>query len=77
MAPEIKCKACGSTDFALTDYESLLALSSDLAVFTLRCPHCKTPTVVVCSIPEEIRADIDAAADKLGAGMGGTRSAGR
>lgn len=77
MSSPVACTACGSTDFDLADYESLLSLSATTALFTLRCPHCGTQVTAVCAIPEELRADVKAAADKVGAGMGGKRPAGR
>ena len=70
MATIVKCPECGSTDFDLRDYESMMVLCSSLALFNLRCPHCGAEVSSVCTIPSELRDDIDFAALKMGAGMG-------
>ena len=40
MKAKVTCPACGADDVDVRSYESLMALRSDLALFTLTCPHC-------------------------------------
>lgn len=75
MSVTVTCKGCGSTNFDLHDYESMMVLSRNLALFTLRCPDCGMLTSSVCAIPEDLHAVVDEAARKLGAGMGDVRNA--
>jgi uncharacterized Zn finger protein len=70
MAAVVKCPSCGTTDFDLLQYESMMVLSSQLALFTLRCPRCGTVVSSVCAIPDALREDIALAALEVGAGMG-------
>ncbi len=77
MKAFITCKRCGAEDLDLARYETLLALSSDLAVFTLRCPHCHARISAVCPIPPDLKAEVAEAASKMGAGMGGAHPASR
>lgn len=70
MAAVVKCPSCGTTDFNLRQYESMMVLSSQLALFALRCPRCGTVVSSVCSIPAELREDVALAALEVDAGMG-------
>lgn len=70
----VTCPACGSTDFDLAAYDSMMVLGRDLALFTLTCPVCGTHVSSVCTIPAALRPDVEAAARALGAGMGGKRT---
>lgn len=70
MDAVVKCPACGAVGFDLSSYESMMVLTSDYALFTLRCPHCNTKVSNVCAIPPKLRYDVEAAASKLHCGMG-------
>ena len=62
--------ACGADDVDVRSYESLMALRSDLALFTLTCPHCAARISALLTIPPELREEVVFAAIELGAGMG-------
>lgn len=64
------CPACGADDVDVRSYESLMALRSDLALFTLTCPHCAARISALLTIPPELREEVVFAAIELGAGMG-------
>ena len=65
MKAKVTCPACGADDV-----ESLMALRSDLALFTLTCPHCAARISALLTIPPELREEVVFAAIELGAGMG-------
>ena len=67
---KVTCPACGADDVDVRSYESLMALRSDLALFTLTCPHCAARISALLTIPPELREDVVFAAIELGAGMG-------
>ena len=60
----------GADDVDVRSYESLMALRSDLALFTLTCPHCAARISALLTIPPELREEVVFAAIELGAGMG-------
>ena len=70
MKPSVVCPKCGSADFDLSAYESMIVLTRDLALFTLRCTHCDARVSSLCSIPPEPREEVQFAAIEIGAGMG-------
>ena len=67
---KVACPACGADDVDVRSYESLMALRSDLALFTLTCPHCAARISALLTIPPELREEVVFAAIELGAGMG-------
>ena len=67
---KVTCPACGADDVDVRSYESLMALRSDLALFTLTCPHCAARISALLTIPPELREEVVFAARELGAGMG-------
>lgn len=67
---KVTCPACGADDVGVRSYESLMALRSDLALFTLTCPHCAARISALLTIPPELREEVVFAAIELGAGMG-------
>ena len=67
---KVTCPACGVDDVDVRSYESLMALRSDLALFTLTCPHCAARISALLTIPPELREEVVFAAIELGAGMG-------
>jgi hypothetical protein len=48
----------------------MIVLTCDLALFTLRCTHCDARVSSLCSIPPELREEVQFAAIEIGAGMG-------
>lgn len=64
------CPACGGTRLDLRGYESMMVLSNECALFSVRCPDCKTTVSTVQMIPAELRSDVSRAAARVGAGMG-------
>jgi len=70
MSPAITCPTCGETRFDLCQYDSMMVLREDVALFTLRCPHCAASVSTVHAIPPQLREEIQFAAFELGAGMG-------
>lgn len=67
---KVTCPACGADDVDVRSYESLMALRSDMALFTLTCPHCAARISALLTIPPELREEVVFAAIELGAGMG-------
>ncbi|MBQ9069661.1 MAG: UDP-N-acetylmuramoylalanyl-D-glutamate--2,6-diaminopimelate ligase [Eggerthellaceae bacterium] len=70
MGTVVECAKCGSTEFDLREFESMMVLCDQLALFGLRCSRCRSHVFAVCVIPHELQPQIEAAAAKLGAGMG-------
>ena len=70
MGTVVKCARCGSTDFDLHEYETMMVLCSELALFGLRCPQCAAHVAAVCVIPQDMLEQVRAAASAVGAGMG-------
>ena len=77
MATVVTCETCGSTDFDLHDYCSIMVLSPERALFTLECPKCGTKVTTLSPIPQDMRSGIVAAARKMNAGMGGYETSNR
>lgn len=69
----LTCPSCNEPDLDLTDYESMMVLNKDTALFTLECPHCAQKISSVCTIPSHLREEVLFAALELGAGMGGEK----
>ena len=40
MSRNMICPACKAADLDLCCYEAMMVVREDLALFTLRCPHC-------------------------------------
>ncbi|MEG0071311.1 MAG: UDP-N-acetylmuramoylalanyl-D-glutamate--2,6-diaminopimelate ligase [Raoultibacter sp.] len=70
MGEIMQCPACGATGFDLAEYESMMVLRADTALFTLRCPTCGAEVSSVAHIPAFLREEVRFAAIELGAGMG-------
>lgn len=70
MSPAITCPTCGETRFDVCKYESMMVLREDVALFTLKCPHCASSVSAVNGIPPQLREEVKFAAIELGAGMG-------
>ncbi|HIR00673.1 MAG TPA: UDP-N-acetylmuramoylalanyl-D-glutamate--2,6-diaminopimelate ligase [Candidatus Aveggerthella stercoripullorum] len=70
MGKILKCPNCGETRFNLTDYDSMMVLRADVALFTLRCPGCGAHVSSLANIPADLREEVRFAAIETGAGMG-------
>lgn len=70
MAQTLTCPACGFRDLDLNDYESMIVLRADLALFSLRCNRCASKISSVQPIPAALREEVRFAAIEIGAGMG-------
>lgn len=69
MTPSLTCPACGA-HLDVCSYASMLVVRSDLALFSLRCPHCQKPVSALHPIPAQLREEVHFAAIEVGAGMG-------
>ncbi len=70
MQQTLTCPACGARDLDLTDYDAMMVLRADLALFSLHCSHCATKVSSLQPIPHALREDVRYAAIEIGAGMG-------
>lgn len=70
MGREVTCPACGATGLDVCDYDSMMVLRADVALFTLPCPACGTAVSSVQPIPPRLREEVQFAAIEVGAGMG-------
>ena len=73
MKGQLTCPACGSTGFDLCNYESMIVLAPDRAMFTMCCPHCATLVSSIQAIPAQLREEVRMSAIEVGAGMGRQR----
>lgn len=64
------CPSCHAQTISVLDYESLMALKRNLALFTVRCPRCGTKISMIRPIPPILRNEMNLAAAEAGAGMG-------
>lgn len=70
MSSEVTCPACGAADFDVCLYEAMMVVRADLALFTLKCPHCGAKVSSLQPIPSQLRDEVRFAAIEVGAGMG-------
>lgn len=70
VAVGLRCPACGEKDLDVCNYESMMVLRNDIALFTLRCPKCAARISSVQTIPLALREEVRFAAIEVGAGMG-------
>ena len=64
------CPSCGERNLDVCTYDTMMVLSSDVALFTLRCPGCGARLSSVQTIPLALREEVRFAAIEVGAGMG-------
>ena len=74
MGTIVKCGRCGSTEFDLREFDTMMVLSPDLALFGLSCPRCSTQVSALCVIPPHLYPVVREAALDVGAGMGKSAS---
>lgn len=70
MSQGLNCPTCKASDLDVCCYDSMMVLRKDLALFTMRCPHCGTVVSGVQTIPLQLREEVRFAALEVGAGMG-------
>lgn len=70
MENGITCPACKATGLNVCDYDSMMVLRDDTAMFTLTCPSCGTVVSSLQRIPAQLRDEVQFAALEVGAGMG-------
>ena len=70
MGTIVKCGRCGSTEFDLHEFDTMMVLCDQLALFGLRCPNCSTQVAAVCVIPQDMQPLVRFSAREVGAGMG-------
>lgn len=70
MNKVVSCPSCHELEVDLCQYHAMAVIRSDLALFTLECPSCKSVFSAVYRIPYSLRAEIDSVALEVGAGMG-------
>ena len=69
-ASVLECPSCGCVSLKLRDYESMIVITADFALFTLSCPNCGARVSSVRPIPNEMHDEVRYAAIEVGAGMG-------
>ena len=70
MGKGLTCPACKAADIDVCHYDSMMVLRKDLALFSVRCPHCGAVVTGVQGIPRQLREEVRFAALEVGAGMG-------
>ncbi len=70
IAPRLVCPNCGSAGLNVREYDSMIVITPDCALFTLRCPSCGACVSNLLGIPEDMRDEVQFAAIEVGAGMG-------
>lgn len=70
MSDSMVCPACKALDLDVCSYQAMMVVGSDLALFTLECPHCAAKVSGVRHIPDQLRDEVYLAAVEVGAGMG-------
>ena len=70
MSDGMVCPSCKASDLDVCSYRAMMVVRSDLALFTLTCPHCGAAVSSVQRIPERLRDEVNLVALEVGAGMG-------
>ena len=70
MACRLRCPNCGAEGLDLHGYESMIVVTPEAALFTVRCPHCATRVSSLRAIPADMLDEVQFAAIEVGAGMG-------
>ena len=64
------CPQCGFDEVKFADYDSMIVVTADFALFTFACPRCGFRASTLRLIPGELRDEVSCAAIEVGAGMG-------
>lgn len=70
MGKTMQCPNCGETQFDLYEYDSMMVVRPEVALFTLHCPNCEMPVSALVNIPSDMLDEVRCAAVEIGAGMG-------
>lgn len=70
MRKPLACPSCGARDLDLLQYDSMMVLRPDLALFSIHCSHCATKVSTIQPVPAQLREEVRFAAIEVGAGMG-------
>lgn len=70
MKPRVTCPRCGADDIDVRAFDSMMVLRTDVALYSLTCPHCAAKLSSLGAIPPSLREEVVFAAIELGAGMG-------
>ena len=70
MGDLLTCPECRKACIDFHDYESMIVVARDFALFTPRCPACGARVSSMQAIPEDMREEVRFAAIQVGAGMG-------
>lgn len=73
MGASMNCPNCGSAELDVHAYESMIVVTPDHALFTVRCAACGTRVSGLRAIPSDMREEVQFAAIEVGAGMGRER----
>ena len=73
MGANMNCPQCGSDCLDPHDYESMIVVTPDHALFTVRYASCGSRVSGLRSIPSDMREAVQFAAIEVGAGMGRER----
>ena len=73
MGTVMNCPNCQATGLDIHGYESMIVVTPDYALFTVRCPQCGTRVSGLRVIPHDMREEVQFAAIQVGAGMGRER----
>ena len=69
-ASVLACPKCGSIALDLCDFESMIVIAEDYALFTVACSRCGARVSAARPIPDELQDEVHFAAIEVGAGMG-------
>lgn len=67
------CPACGADNIDVHACDSMIVVSSEQALFTVRCASCGARVSGLRVIPQDMREEVQFAAIEVGAGMGQER----
>lgn len=70
METQFACPHCNSAIIDIHDYESMIVITPDYALFSNTCPHCKTRMSTLRPIPKDMLDEVLYAAIEVDAGMG-------
>ena len=73
MGANMNCPNCGAVDLDVHGYESMIVVTAESALFTVRCQSCGTRVSGLRLIPADMLEVVQYAAIEVGAGMGRER----
>lgn len=70
MSRDMTCPVCGAQGLDVCTFDSMMVLSTDLALFSLECPFCAAQVSNIYPIPPMLYEEVRLCAQEVGAGMG-------